>query len=56
MAERIPAGRIGEPEELGGAVTFLASDGAAYVNGALLMVDGAFTTGGVSNIIPLNQK
>lgn len=56
MQERIPAGRIGEPEELGGAVAFLASDAAAYVNGALLMMDGGFTTGGIANTVPLIQK
>ena len=37
----IPAGRIGRPEEVAHAVSFLCSDGAAYVNGATLAVDGA---------------
>ena len=49
MSTRIPAGRIGEPDDLGGAVTFLASDAAAYVNGTILMVDGGFTTGGIAD-------
>jgi L-rhamnose 1-dehydrogenase len=38
--ERIPVGRIGEPRDVAGAVAFLASDDAAYVNGAEILVDG----------------
>jgi meso-butanediol dehydrogenase/(S,S)-butanediol dehydrogenase/diacetyl reductase len=37
---RIPAGRIGQPDEIAGAAVFLASDLASYVNGVLLPVDG----------------
>ena len=37
----VPAGRIGRPEEVAHAVSFLCSEGAAYVNGATLAVDGA---------------
>jgi len=40
---RTPMGRWGQPEELGGAVVFLASDAARFVNGHILYVDGAFT-------------
>jgi 3-oxoacyl-[acyl-carrier protein] reductase len=36
----IPAGRVGQPEEVAAAVSFLVSDEAAYVNGATLSVDG----------------
>ncbi|HWC28150.1 MAG TPA: SDR family oxidoreductase [Solirubrobacteraceae bacterium] len=36
----VPAGRIGRPDEVAHAVSFLCSDGAAYVNGATLAVDG----------------
>lgn len=39
---RIPAGRWGEPDDLAGAVVFLASPAAAYVNGHLLAVDGGW--------------
>lgn len=39
---RIPAERWGEPEDLGGAVVFLASDAARYVHGAILPVDGGW--------------
>lgn len=36
----IPAGRIGQPEDIAGPATFLASRDADYVNGVLLFVDG----------------
>lgn len=36
----IPAGRYGEPRELGGVVAFLASPAAAYVSGQTILVDG----------------
>jgi 2-deoxy-D-gluconate 3-dehydrogenase len=39
---RIPAGRWGEPGDLAGAVVFLASAAAAYVNGQTLAVDGGW--------------
>ncbi|MFC4451443.1 SDR family NAD(P)-dependent oxidoreductase [Halorussus aquaticus] len=38
-----PAGRIGDPEDVAGAVTYLASDDAAYVTGTSLLVDGGRT-------------
>jgi len=41
---RTPAGRWAKPAELGGAVVFLASDAAAYVNGHVLAVDGGLST------------
>ena len=37
---RIPMGRMGEGEEIGAAVTYLASDEAAYVTGQTLHVNG----------------
>jgi NAD(P)-dependent dehydrogenase (short-subunit alcohol dehydrogenase family) len=37
----VPAGRVGQPEEVAHAVSFLCTDGAAYINGATLAVDGA---------------
>jgi len=40
MEGRIPLGRLGQPEDIGGAVAFLASNMAAYVTGAALLVDG----------------
>lgn len=38
----VPAGRLARPEEIADAVAFLASESAAYVNGAVLAVDGGF--------------
>lgn len=40
---RIPTGRFAYPEEIAAAAVFLASDGAAMVNGADLVVDGGYT-------------
>jgi len=42
ISERIPAGRWGEPQDLGGAVVFLASRASDYVNGHVLVVDGGW--------------
>jgi 2-deoxy-D-gluconate 3-dehydrogenase len=39
---RIPAGRWGEPEDITGAVVFLASPASDYVNGHVLVVDGGW--------------
>jgi 3-oxoacyl-[acyl-carrier protein] reductase len=43
LADEIPAGRTGTPEEVAAAIRFLASDQAAYVNGATVTVDGGLT-------------
>lgn len=40
MESRTPLGRLGQPEDLAGPIVFLASDMAAYVTGAALLVDG----------------
>jgi NAD(P)-dependent dehydrogenase (short-subunit alcohol dehydrogenase family) len=37
---RMPAGRLGTPEEVAGAILFLASPAAAQITGAELVVDG----------------
>jgi 3-oxoacyl-[acyl-carrier protein] reductase len=42
MRAQIPMGRIGNPSELAAAVTFLASEPASYITGAVLQVDGGF--------------
>jgi glucose 1-dehydrogenase len=40
---RIPLGRVGVPEDVAGVVAFLCSEDAAFVNGAMVMVDGGWT-------------
>jgi 3-oxoacyl-[acyl-carrier protein] reductase len=47
MVARMPAGRLGRPEEVAAAVAFLASDDAAYVHGATFAIDG-----GALNVYP----
>jgi 2-dehydro-3-deoxy-D-gluconate 5-dehydrogenase len=42
ITARIPAGRWGEPEDLAGAVVFLASEASDYVHGYILAVDGGW--------------
>jgi len=42
ILERIPAGRWGEPADVGGAAVFLSSPASDYVNGHILVVDGGW--------------
>ncbi|HEV2145930.1 MAG TPA: SDR family oxidoreductase [Longimicrobiaceae bacterium] len=44
-AARVPARRMGEPEELAALVAFLASERAAYLTGATIQVDGGYVGG-----------
>ncbi len=41
----IPMQRVGEPEEVAALVTFLCSDEARYINGAIIPIDGGLTAG-----------
>jgi NAD(P)-dependent dehydrogenase (short-subunit alcohol dehydrogenase family) len=43
--KKIVLGRLGEPEDCGGAVVFLLSPAAAYITGQILVVDGGLTLG-----------
>ena len=45
MAAQIPVGRIGTPDEVAAAVSFLASDRAAFITGAVVPVDGGIGMG-----------
>ena len=47
LIDRIPLRRHGRPEDLEGAIVFLASDASAYITGQTLLVDGGITTGAV---------
>jgi 3-oxoacyl-[acyl-carrier protein] reductase len=50
MVKSIPAGRLAEPEEVGWAVRFLASEEAAYITGQTIVIDGGqvLIQGGIS--------
>lgn len=45
ITELIPMGRLGEPEELGALVAFLASERAAYITGQTVLLDGGRNRG-----------
>lgn len=47
---KIPARRIGQPEDIGDAVAFLASDASTYINGQDIVVDGGFLKASLANI------
>lgn len=45
MAEAVPLGRFGTPEEIAATITFIASEGAGYITGAVIPVDGGLAMG-----------
>jgi len=42
-SKRTPLGRMAYPQDIAGVVVFLASEAAAYITGAVIMVDGGWT-------------
>lgn len=44
VLDRIPMGRVGQPEDIAKAALFLASDDSAWISGANIVVDGGLTT------------
>ena len=44
MMSTTPMARLGKPEEIVGAIIYLASDASSYVTGHVLVIDGGFTT------------
>ncbi len=45
MVSAVPLGRVGQPDDVAAAVSFLASDGAGYITGATVPVDGGLGMG-----------
>lgn len=43
LAQKVPMGRVGKPEEVAGAAVFLLTDAAGYITGQNLFVDGGWT-------------
>lgn len=43
LSRKVPMGRVGQPEEISGAVLFLLSDAASYITGQNIFVDGGWT-------------
>jgi NAD(P)-dependent dehydrogenase (short-subunit alcohol dehydrogenase family) len=56
LCDRIPMKRPGRPEDLDGAVVFLASEGSRYVTGQTLLVDGGISTGATRALVQPVQK
>lgn len=49
LANKIPAKRLGRPEEIASLAAYLASDSARFITGALIVIDGGETAGGLAS-------
>lgn len=56
LKDRIPLKRPGQPNDLDGAIVFLASDASAYVTGQTLLVDGGISTGAVRALASATKR
>ena len=50
LCERIPLKRPGEPQDLDGAIVFLASESSRYITGQTILVDGGISTGALRSV------
>jgi len=55
LTDRIPLKRPGQPNDLDGAIVFLASESSRYVTGQTLLVDGGISTG-ATRALPAQQR
>ena len=56
LTDRIPVKRPGMPNDLDGAVVFLASEASRYITGQTLLVDGGISTGATRATVSAKQK
>jgi NAD(P)-dependent dehydrogenase (short-subunit alcohol dehydrogenase family) len=52
LIERIPLKRTGRPDDLDGAIVFLASEASRYITGQTLLIDGGISTGSTRATVP----
>ena len=56
LCDRIPLKRPGRPNDLDGAIVFLASDASQYITGQTLLVDGGISTGATKATVEAVKK